>query len=99
MNEKGLLPIADRINAWGREDMRKVIFKCPQCGTVFHYYEEREKYCHECGQKIYWDGITVNQVTDRILIFQCTNNLKKHNETIKKIKDIKLKVKDDSVGD
>ena len=98
MENKGLIPIADRINSWGTEDKRDILFKCPQCHTSFGYYQDNEKFCHNCGQKIYWEGVKVNQIIDKTLIRQCMNNLQKHNEVIDKINKINSDVKDDSYG-
>jgi len=95
---KGLIPIAHRINSWGTEGTRKILFKCPQCDTSFFFHQEDEKYCHNCGQKIYWEGVKVNLITDPVLIKDCTGNLKKYRETIDKINKINLEVKDDSYG-
>jgi len=97
-SNKGLIPVADRINSWGTEDKRKILFKCANCHTSFGYYEESEKFCHNCGQKVNWEDVKVNQIIDRNLIRQCMNNLQKHNETIEKINQINSEVKDDSYG-
>jgi len=95
---KGLIPIADRVNSWGTEDKRKILFKCPNCHTSFGYYEEYEKFCHNCGQKVNWEDVKVNEIIDRNLIRQCMNNLKKHNETIEKINLINQDIKGDKNG-
>lgn len=33
----------------------KKLFRCPKCNTEIKEYQ---KYCHECGQKIRWGGIS-----------------------------------------
>lgn len=34
-------------------------YRCPSCKTDLSEYKEKEKFCHNCGQKINW-GVTLN---------------------------------------
>lgn len=37
----------------------RVIYKCPKCGeTLCRWLGSKEKFCHECGQKINWRVVT-----------------------------------------
>ena len=46
-------PIAIEISSW--QPYKKIFYMCPECGTDFRYYGEKEKYCHNCGLKINWN--------------------------------------------
>jgi len=85
MDNKGLIPIATNISSYGTNDRREVIFSCPVCDTSFKYYHRKEKFCHNCGQKINWDDVEYDTIVDPVLIKACMNNLKKVNETLHKI--------------
>lgn len=47
------VPIPYRIAEWG--DTPEIVYGCPKCGETFQFYADNEKFCHNCGHKIYWD--------------------------------------------
>lgn len=61
-NDNHGLPIATRLSCNGTSSSRKVIFKCPRCNISFRFYEEQEKFCHNCGLEIDWDSVKCNLV-------------------------------------
>ena len=41
-----------------------LIFCCRKCKTEFSIYQDREKYCHNCGEKQVWSEITFRNIDD-----------------------------------
>lgn len=49
------IPKVHRISQW--DSATEIIYACPECGTSFGFYGDAEKFCHNCGEKIDWDGV------------------------------------------
>ena len=47
------VPVPYKISEWGNPP--EIVYSCPKCGETFHFYSDQEKFCHNCGHKIYWD--------------------------------------------
>lgn len=47
------IPVPYKISEWGNPP--EIVYSCPKCGETFHFYADQEKFCHNCGHKIYWD--------------------------------------------
>lgn len=54
---KSLKPIVEDISSW--MPCTEILYKCPKCGTSFRILGSYEKFCHNCGQKIDWEGIPI----------------------------------------
>ena len=54
---KSIIPKLDRLSDddWGNR--RDIFYKCPICDTSFRIFGKREKFCHNCGQKINWEYV------------------------------------------
>ena len=37
--------------------MTEIIYRCPVCGTQFNVFGNKEKFCHNCGCQIDWEGV------------------------------------------
>ena len=48
-------PYPQRISQW--DNMDEIIYECPNCGTSFGFYSNHEKFCHNCGTEINWEGV------------------------------------------
>lgn len=48
-------PIPIRISQWGL--MTEIIYRCPECGTQFNIFGNKEKFCHSCGLQIDWESV------------------------------------------
>ena len=49
------VPTPERVSQWS--SMRKIIYSCPKCNTVFSFYGDLEKFCHNCGTEIDWSRV------------------------------------------
>lgn len=36
---------------------REVLYRCPKCHADFRMLGSKEKFCHNCGEKMDWDGL------------------------------------------
>ena len=52
-----LKPIPFTLSQWGSGT--EILYKCPKCGQEFRILGNHEKYCHNCGQGIEWEGVPV----------------------------------------
>lgn len=48
-------PYPQRISQW--DNMNEIIYECPNCGTSFGFYSNKELFCHNCGTEINWKDI------------------------------------------
>lgn len=52
---KAKKPVFKDIPSCGRAP--DIIYKCPECGTSFAFFREKERFCHNCGQEIDWEDV------------------------------------------
>lgn len=51
-------PIPFRISQW--DSATQVLHKCAKCGASFQIYEDKQQFCHMCGEKIDWEGVILH---------------------------------------
>ena len=52
---KKIAPTAVEITSW--HPYKEIIYKCSNCGQDFRIFGTKERFCHNCGKKVDWDGV------------------------------------------